>query len=97
MIRLGPLTIFARDCGMWGAWELRCFGGWLVVFPPVKAFKVRRKLRAYWSPNATPWHHGLRPFIRAKKSLDCSCGARDCPCPREVAECIEAINRGSAP
>ena len=72
---------YPNDSAMHGAWELRCFGGYLVVFPPVRSFGQRQRLRAYWSPNATPWHHGMVPLVRLRRSVDCACGETTCPCP----------------
>jgi hypothetical protein len=86
MISLGPLTVYERNCAMYGCLELRCFGGWLCVFPPVFACGQWRTLRAYWSPNGTPWHHGMRPLIRARRSRECPCGAPDCSQPQAVFE-----------
>lgn len=75
------LHISPRDCAMHGAVELACFGGWLVVFPPVTACGVRRYFHAYWSPNATPWHHGMRPLWRVPRPKFCACGEVACPIP----------------
>lgn len=85
MFHRGPLTIYPRDCAMRGAWELTCFGGYLVLFPPVRSCGQRQRLRAYWSPNGTPWHHRMRPLVRAKRASTCSCGEATCPCPSQPA------------
>lgn len=76
------LTVYPKDSAMHGCWEVRCFGGWLCVFPPVMAFGARRGVRAYWSPNATPWHHRARHLWRSRPSMDCSCGEVACTKPR---------------
>jgi len=76
------LRMYPRDSAMHGAIEIRCFGGWLVVFPPVRAFGIRQQWRAYWSPNATPWHHGMVPLFRSRRPVDCSCEESTCPIPR---------------
>lgn len=91
MRRLVRLTIFPRDCAMHGAWELACFGGYLVFFPPVKSFGTRQRLHAYWSPNATPWHHGMKPLIGYRRAVrrECVCGESDCPCPQQPAVEVE--------
>jgi hypothetical protein len=76
------LHIYPKDSAMHGAWELRCFAGWLVLFPPVYACGERQRFRAYWSPNATPWHHRMVPLWGTRKPADCSCGEPGCPTPR---------------
>lgn len=79
------LHIYPCNCAMHGAVEIKCFGGWLVVFSPVTSFGVRRRWTAYWSPNGTPWHHGMVPLVRSRRSIDCSCGESGCPKPRQMA------------
>ena len=87
MIHLGKrATIYPTNCAMHGAVEIKCFGGWLVFFPPIKSFGEWQKLRCYWSPNATPWHHDMVPIICTKYPMDCSCGAMDCPIPRQAVK-----------
>ena len=84
--RFGPLTIYSRDSAMHGAFALACWGGQLVVFPPVRSWGHRQRTRAYWSPNGTPWHHGLVPLLRARRPTACVCGEPDCPIPRLSGE-----------
>jgi hypothetical protein len=85
MRHFGPLIIYPRNSAMHGCWELACFEGYLCVFPPVYAFGVWRRCHAYWSPNATPWHHGMRPLFRTNRPLSCVCGEPECPCPPQPA------------
>jgi hypothetical protein len=80
------LHIYPRASAMHGAWELWCFGGYLLVFPPVRSCGERQRLRAYWSPNATPWHHGMVPLWGTRKPTDCSCDEPGCPMPRWASE-----------
>lgn len=46
--------------------------------------------RAHISPNGTPWHHAARRLWPLRRwlqliSADCSCGAVDCPRPKEAS------------
>ena len=76
---------YPKESAMHGAWEFQCFGGYLLLFPPCVSFRERQRLRIYWSPNATPWHHGMLPLWRSTRGNDCSCGEATCPTPRVQA------------
>lgn len=71
-------------------WDVRCFGGWLVIKagdwgrwtakgrrPSPRGLRLPR---IYWSPNGTPWHHGARNVFRARyvEREECVCGDPGC-------------------
>lgn len=93
MLYTKRIVVYPANCAMYGAIEIKIFGGWLVIFPPIKSFGKWRKLRIYWSPNATSWHHGMIPIWRSKKSVSCYCGTVDCTVPFVAA--LERINYGT--
>jgi len=67
------ITFFPIDSAMKGAAEFRLFGGWVVLFPPVRAFGKWQPCQGYWSPNATPWHHAARKLFGRGRVVDNSC------------------------
>jgi hypothetical protein len=69
-------------------WDIKCFGGWLVV----KAGRWKRGKprlpRVYWSPNGTPWHHGARNVLRARfvEREQCVCREPGCTNPQVLPD-----------
>lgn len=60
-ITFGPVTVYGRNA-MHFAVNVRMFGGYLCVRLPLTCFGRWWPLYAYWSQNATPWHHTTRGF-----------------------------------
>lgn len=83
-------VIYPRECAMHGCIQVACFGGYLCVFPPIRAFGIWWPCHAYWSPNGTPWHHRMVPLIHSQRPTTCSCGAPDCPIPAESIAEVQA-------
>lgn len=83
-MNIGRFTFYPFDSAMRGALEFTLGRGYVVIFPPSR--KPRRRSKAYWSPNATPWHHGMVPLWGCRVSLDCSCGKAECPRPKVTVE-----------
>jgi len=54
---------FGSNPKLW--WDVKLPKGWLVI----QAGRLRKPAlpRIYWSPNATPWHHGARSIFRANR------------------------------
>jgi hypothetical protein len=52
-------------------WDVRTPCGWLVVNAGYFGRPVR--LRVYWSPNATPWHHAARKIVGRAPDRECVC------------------------
>jgi hypothetical protein len=67
-------------------WDIELRRGWLVI--QAGYFRRPRLPRIYWSPNATPWHHGARNVFRARyvEREECVCGQPDCTMPQERAD-----------
>lgn len=54
------IHFYPKDSAMHGAVELRIFGGWVVWYPRWRTPAIWPRGYAFWSRNATSWHHSRR-------------------------------------
>jgi len=70
-LTIGRVTLYGRNA-MHFAVNIVICGGYLCFRLPVTCFGRWWPLYAYWSPNATPWHHATRGFGEITPD-DCVC------------------------
>lgn len=83
-LSIGPVRFMGAHHRSWW-WDIRTPHGYLVV--RAGWIKHPKWPQVYWSPNATPWHHGARNVFRARFVYreQCVCRRPDCTNPQEVA------------
>jgi hypothetical protein len=97
-LSFGPFVIYGQNAMHWAV-NIRIRGGYLCFRLPLLCFGRWWPLYAYWSENATPWHHSCVGFGHDKSSCvcdDCLINARGRYADNPMQRLSDLVSRGQA-